>query len=191
MRATIFTIMALSVFSPARLFGQKLVDYRSLGRDVVIVGQLGVPLGTVVQVDATIVAGRTLASKDLMAEYLLKVTQVGSSSVSNAPNCRFQTHSWGEVKIAPDEFSLYELKKGKKTGSLSDSQVAELERGYVGRLYRLLVYEEGVYTGVYTGIPRDLPTDYPIWQDHSFGFSTHLVVLRIIEESGKPNKDAR
>ena len=183
MRATIFIIVALSTFAPVRLLAQKPVDHRALGRDVLIIGQLGVPLGTVVQVDATIVAGRTLGSKEFMAEYLLKVTKIGSNAVSNPPNCPFRTHSWAEVRIAPDEFSLYELKKGKKTGSLSDLQVAELERGYVGRVYRLLVYEEGVYTG----IPRDLPKDYPVRQDHSFGFRTHLIVLRIIEESGKPN----
>lgn len=183
MRATVFITLALCSFSPAQLLAQKPVDYRTLGSDVVILGQLGVPLGTVTQIDATIVAGRTISSKDFMAEYLLKVTKVGPNSVSNPPTCRFQTHSWAEVKLAPDEFSLYELKTGKKTGSLSEVQVAELQRGYVGRGYRLLVYEEGVYTG----IPRDLPKDYPMWQGHAFDFRTHLIVLRIIEESGKPN----
>jgi len=183
MRATIFIILAVSGFSSARLFAQKPLDHSALGKDVAIIGQSGVPLGTVVQIDATIVAGRSLGWKDLASEYLLKVSKVGSSSVSNPPTCQFRTHSWGEVKLAPDAFSLYEVKKGKKTGSLSDSQIAELERGYVGQAYLLVVYEEGVYSG----IPRDLPKDYPVWQDRPFGFRTHLIVLRIINESGKAN----
>ena len=187
MKATIIIITALSILAPVRLLAQKPVDYSALGSNVVIIGQLGVPLGTVVQVDATIVAGRTLEPKALMGEYLLKVTKVGSNLVPNPACCPFRTHSWAEVKLAPDEFSLYELKKGKKTGRLSDLQVAELERGYVGRAYRLLVYEEGVYTG----IPRDLPKDYPIWQDQPFGFRTHLIVLRIIEDPPEPNQSTQ
>jgi hypothetical protein len=184
MRTTIFILLASAAFLSSEVLAQKAVDYRELGKDVAIIGQLGVPLGTVVQIDATVVAGRSLGSKDLASEYLLKVLKVGSTSVSNVPACQFQTHSWADVKLAPDVFSLYELKKGKKTGSLSDSQIAELESGYVGQHFHLLVYEEGIYTGV----PRDLPKDYPIWQDRAFGFRTHLIVLRIMEDSGKPNQ---
>jgi len=183
MRTTSFILSALVASSSVRLSAQTNVDCHKLGKEVVIIGQLGVPLGTIVEIEATVVAGRFIQSKEFMGVYLLRVTKVGSNSVSKPPTCPFRTHSCAEVKLAPDEFSLYELKKGKKTGSLSDSQVAELERGYVGRAYRLLVYEEGVYTG----IPPDLPKDYPIWQGQSFGFRTHLIVLRIIEESGKPN----
>src|SRR2546422_10819540 len=85
MRATIFIILAVSGFSSARLFAQKPVDHSALGKDVAIIGQLGVPLGTVVQIDATIVAGRSLGWKDLASEYLLKVGKVGASAVSNLP----------------------------------------------------------------------------------------------------------
>jgi len=183
MRTTAFILFALVASSSVRLSAQTNVDCHKLGKEVVIIGQLGVPLGTVVKIDATVVAGRFIQSKEFMGEYLLKVTKVASNSVPNPPICQFQTHSWAEVKIASDVFSLYELKKGKKAGGLSDSQIAELERGYVGHAYRLLAYEEGVYSGV----PADLPAGYPIWQGHQFGFRTHLIVLRIIADSGKPN----
>jgi hypothetical protein len=141
------------------------------------------PLGTVVEINAVIVAGRSIEAKEFMGAYLLKVTKVASNTVPKPPNCEFQTYSWDDVKIANNHFSLYELKKGKKTGHLSDSQIAELERGYVGHSYRLLAYEEGVYSGV----PANLPEDYLIWQGHAFDFRTHLVVLRIIADAGKPN----
>ncbi len=163
---------------PAARLEPNTVDYRTLNGDTVIVGQLGVPLGTVVQVDATVVLGRSPKSnKDVHSEYLLKVSKVASSVLSDPPKCRFWSHSWDRVKLAPDVFSLYELKKGKKTGKLSDAQIAELEQGYVGQEYHLLVYEEGVFSG----IPNNLPKDYLSWQDRSFGFSTHLIVLRIVE----------
>jgi hypothetical protein len=91
-----FIIFALGASSTARLFAQTAADYRSLGKETVIIGQLGVALGTVVPVDATVVAGRSLGRKDLESE------------------C-------------------------------------------------------------------------PVWQDRSFGFGTHLIVLRIVEEPGRPN----
>ena len=183
MKTPILLALALSALSHTSMFAQNKVDYRDLGKDTVIVGQLGIPLGTVAQVDVTIIAGRALGTKADSSAYLLKVTKVGSNPVAKPPICQFRTHSWDRVQLACDTFSLYELKKGKKTGQLSDSQIRELENGYVGQTYRLLVYEQGYYSG----IPKDLPEDVAIWQDTSFAFSTHLIVLRILDDSQKPD----
>lgn len=169
------------MYSPQQQLAQTPVESKKLGKDFVIIGELGVPLGTVVEINATIVAGRTLGWKDIEIDYLLKVTRVGTNSISKPPTCEFYTHSWDDLKIARDEFSLYELKNGKKAENLSNKQVAELERGYVGRAYHLLVYEEGMFTG----IPEGLPKGYMVWQDRSFGFRSHLIVLRILEEPEK------
>jgi hypothetical protein len=65
------------------------------------------------------------------------------------------------------------MKMGKEAGELDSGQIAELQKGYVGREVRLAVYE----TGGYSGIPGNLPRDVGVWQDHRFGFSTWLVVL--------------
>jgi hypothetical protein len=164
--------------SHQQLSAQTLVDSHKLGKDFVITGDLGVPLGSIVEINATIIAGSSLGWKDLSSDYLLKVTKVGSNSVSNPPTCQFEIHSWDNVKIAPNVFALSELKNGKRADSLSSSQISELERGYVGKNYRLLVYEEGAFSGV----PKDLPEDYMVWQDRPFGFRSRLVVLRILDE---------
>jgi len=178
------TALILFATAAAGLDGETVVDYRSLNRDVKILGQLGVPLGKIVEIDATIVAGRSLHNKGDAGSYLLKVSKVGPKRRPDQPVCRFMTHSWTDVKIVSDEFSLYEMKTGRKTGSLSSSEVEKLEVGYVGRTYRLLVYEEGGFSG----IPADLPEDYPVWQDQGFGFETCLVVLRIIEPAQQPDQ---
>src|SRR5713101_5928561 len=99
MRTTTFIIFALVASSSVRMCAQTNVDCRKLGKDVVIIGRLGVPLGTVVEIDATIVAGRSLEPKEFMGAYLLKVTRVASNSIPNPPTCRFSTYSWDEVKI--------------------------------------------------------------------------------------------
>ena len=171
------TALILFATAAAGLCGETVVDYRSLNRDVKILGQLGVPLGQIVEIYAAIVAGRTLHNKEDEGSYLLKVSKVGPKLLPDQPVCCFMTHSWADVKIASDEFSLYKMKTGRKTGSLTSSEVEKLEMGYVGRTYRLLVYEEGRFSGM----PAGLPEDYPVWQDRGFGFDSYLVVLRIIE----------
>ncbi|PWU13388.1 MAG: hypothetical protein C5B50_19450 [Verrucomicrobia bacterium] len=173
-----FEIADASRFSVG-MIAQRRVDCRAFGRNIAVCGELRVPLGTVVQIEATIVSGSSLG-KSLQDAYLLKVNKVASNSLSHPPTCEFRTHSWGEVKLARDWFSLYELKKGRKAESIDSSQMPELERDYVGQTYRLLVYEEGEFSG----LPPDLPTNYPPWQDGPFRFQTHLVVLRIVEGLG-------
>jgi len=179
MKPFVFLFVALAIFLPERQLAQTRVESSRLGKDFVIIGELGVPLGTVTEIDASIVSGRSLGSKGLTSDYLLKVTKVGTNSIAKSPTCRFQTH---DVKIASDVFALYELKNGKKPGTLSNTQITELERGYVGRAFHLLAYEEGMFTGV----PQNLPADSVSWQDEAFGFRSHLIVLRVFEEPGKP-----
>jgi hypothetical protein len=183
MRAMIFMMLAITGLSSASLCAQKPMDHRALGKDVAIVGQLGVPLGTVVEIDATIIAGSSLGRKGLDSEYLLKVSKVGSKSVAQPPICQFHPSPFEKVNLARDDFSLHELKTGRKTGKLSAAQIEALQRGYVGKTYRLIVYEEGVFSGV----PANLPENYPVWADRGFGFRSYLMVLRIIPEPKKPN----
>jgi hypothetical protein len=92
MNSIILILLAVSVISSPRLLAQKSVDYRAFDEGTVVIGQLGVPLGTVVQIDATVVAGSSLRFKIFDGKYLLKVSKVGASSVSNPPTCFFRIH---------------------------------------------------------------------------------------------------
>lgn len=137
-----------------------------------VIGRLGLPLGTVTEIQAQIISGAALRRKRDSSSYLLKVTHVAGDKLENAPILRFSVPTF-RVKLANSNFDLYELKHGKKARSLDSAQIEKLEKGYVGKTVRLVVYEVG---GFY-GMPENLPKDIPGWQDVGFGFSTSLVAL--------------
>lgn len=136
-------------------------------------GQLGLPLGTATEIDAEIISGRSLRQKKYQSAYLLNVTHVAGKKLDKNITLEFYVPAFASVKIANHTFALYELKNGKRTGRLSSTQIDELEKGYVGKSVRLVVYESGGFTG----IPNNLPEDVPVWQDTSFHFSTSINVL--------------
>lgn len=138
-----------------------------------VVGLLGLPLGTATDIHATVIAGSELRLKRYDGIYLLRVTKVAGHPLGKPVNLEFAVPGFSNVRLACNAFDLYRLKTGKEAGQLDSKEIAELEKGYVGKERHLLVYE----TGEYSGIPRDLPQDAPVWQDHSFVFSTSLVVL--------------
>jgi hypothetical protein len=138
-----------------------------------VIGKLGLPLGTVVEIDAEITAGSDLRLKGYHSHYLLKVTHVDGKKMDSPPLLDFSVPGFASVKLANHTFSLYEMKHGTKAGSLNSSQVAELEKDYVGRAVRLLVYE----VGSFDGMPKNLPKDMRDRADFGFHFSTSLIAL--------------
>lgn len=136
-------------------------------------GHLGLPLGTATEIDAEIISGRSLRRKQYQSAYLLKVTHVAGKKLDDSITVKFYVPPFASVKIANNTFALYELKTGEKTGRLTSNQINELEKGYVGKTVRLVVYESGSFSG----IPDNLPDDVPVWQDTGFHFSTMLNVL--------------
>lgn len=138
-----------------------------------VVGKLGLPLGTATEIEAQIISGRELRRKAYRSSYLLKVTHVGGKELDNRPLLTFSVPAFVSVRLANHTFGLHELKTGKKAGTLNSTQIEKLEKGYVGKTVRLLVYE----VGRFHGIPSNLPNDFPVWQDSGFHFSTSLTVL--------------
>lgn len=149
-----------------------------------VVGNLGVPLGTAVEIEAQVVSGRSLRRKGYESLYLLKVLNVDGEDLNASPLMRFSSPGFAGVELANHAFALYELKHGAKAKSLDSAQIAELEKGYVGRTVRLVVYE----VGSFHGIPDQLPKDVPVWADFGFHFSTSLTVLN---ERGVESKTGR
>ncbi len=138
-----------------------------------VIGKLGVPLGTVTEIKAQIVAGDELRMKAYQGIYLLKVTHVAGVKLNKPPLLRFSVSPFVDVSVASDHFDLYEMKNGKKAGSLESEQIKELEKGYVGKTVRLVVCEYGSFHGQ----PDKLPKDYPTLPDVGFHFSTSLDVV--------------
>lgn len=135
-----------------------------------VIGLLGLPLGTVAEIRATVVKGPYKVDQ---GRYLLRVTEVNGKPLAGSPVLRFGVPPGGRVTLPADRFELHELKAGRKVGQLEGAQIAEDEKGYVGKQVRLIAYE----TGGYSGIPDHLPDDVPVWQDTNFFFSTSLLVV--------------
>ena len=138
-----------------------------------VIGALGIPLGTVAEIRASVVAGSETGTKQHDGSYLLRVTEVDGRPIAAAPVLEFSIRPFVQVKLANNDFGLYELKTGTKAGELDSVEIRKLQKGCVGKQVRLVVYE----TGGYSGIPSNLPKDVMAWSDRGFGFSTSLVVL--------------
>lgn len=152
-----------------------------------VVGSLGPPLGTVVEIDAEVVSGRSLRRKGFDSLYLLKVTRVDGKELHSHPLMQFSTAGSGTRELAEHTFALFEMKHGTKVKSLDSSQIAELEKGYVGRKVRLVVNE----VGSFHGIPKKLPKEVAIWADFGFHFSTSLIVLNKLDTNSKSGEPIR
>jgi hypothetical protein len=138
-----------------------------------VIGELGIPLGTCGDIQAKVIAGRDLRLKQYDGAYLLSVTHVGNKKMATPVHLRFGTAPGASVNLARDGFELHELKTGKKTGTLTDAKIRELEDGYVGKTMKLTVYE----VGEFSGMPRNFPDGRLPWADTGFHFSTSLVVI--------------
>ena len=138
-----------------------------------VIGKIGVPLGEVVWIEATVIAGRELRLKRYSGRYLLKVTSAKGKLLPEPQIMEFGVSGFSKVKNLPNEsFGLYKMRHGKKPKSLNSEQIKQLEQGYVGKKVALQVYE----TGVFSGIPKSLPEGM-VWQDTGYGFFSHLVVV--------------
>lgn len=147
-----------------------------------VIGRLGRPLGTVVEVEAEVVRGRDLRNKGDYGSYLLRVTSVDGADLPAPELLHFGLAPGSSARLAWEEFGLWRMKKGSDAGTLYPKDIDEIEQGYVGRHVRLLAYESGGYSGIPALNPRGEGAGVPIWQDHGFGFSTSLIVLREAEK---------
>jgi len=169
----IITIIACTLVARADDQAPKSISVESLDT-IPVIGMIGVPLGKVATVRATVVDGESLGMKASQGHYLLKITEVDGTKLNSEPIIRFSLAPGSEVQLASNNFELYELKTGKKAESLTDEQMVAFKKDYVGRSLLLQVYE----LGGFSGIPKNMPKEVMIWQDRGFGFRTYLRVLR-------------
>lgn len=153
-----------------------------------VVGNLGLPLGTTVEIEAEVVSGRSLQRKGYESLYLLKVMHVDGKELTTPAVMEFSS-KLAAIELPNNTFALYEAKHGTKVNSLDSSQIRDLEIGFIGKRVRLVVYE----VGSFDGIPNPLPPDVPLWADWGFQFSTSLIVLseRDAESTNRRTKVGR
>lgn len=138
-----------------------------------VLGQLGLPLGTVATIDAVVTSGDETRAKVYQGRYLLTVTHVNGKPLEKPPVMRFVVDRLSyTVNLPHDTKSLLAAKQNEGNPVANQK---EIEKEYVGKTHRLVVYEEGGYAG----IPDNLPKGVPLAGAAGFGFrfSTSLTVL--------------
>lgn len=135
-----------------------------------VIGDLGVPLGKVVEIQATIISGNQFNTMATHDRFLLQVNKVNDDELKTKPIMDFGAH-FG-VDLPGDVWSLAESKTGKKAAEVPRKEAEQFEKAYVGTTVKLVAYE----TGSFSGIPK-LPKEIDSWQDHSFCFSNSLAIL--------------
>ena len=137
-----------------------------------VVGSLGVPLGTIVKIRATVVA-LTSGSETHSARFLLQIDEIEGHPVSRPFNLSFFTEY--ETPSIPTSTAQEFLRKNGRPPTPRDSdQLAEIERQYANKSYQFVVYESGLFGGRPTG---ELPAHAYMHAGPPFTFMNSLRVI--------------
>ena len=162
------------------------VDWKDIGGSVEIVGRLGVPLGTVVSIEATVISGADLHYRDLRLSTMrfLRVDSVDGVPVENPPVMHFGVYPDPEsysVPIDPEEARIQSDRVKMKSP----------EHAPIGTKFTLFAFESGG-TPANPKSPRDeaafvfiqmLPDPDPHPKTY---FTTYLHVVAPKEEPNQP-----
>lgn len=150
---------------------RKTITFAEL-READVTGRLGVKLGTCVSVRAEVISGDSLRTKADSGRYLLRVLEVDGRTLAESELFSYSgAPGYSKMPTGPSELS--KLVRNKSARELSASEMALIEKGFVGTERRLVAYE----VGEFGGIPA-LPKGVPEWQDRGFGFATSLIVVQ-------------
>jgi hypothetical protein len=146
-----------------------------------VIGNLGVPLGTSVAIQAEIIDGRSLRTKSTVSIYLLRVTHIEGKKLERPKNMRFDvfplTFDFEKLTLASSHHGFNKLLDEINEKQLTPKKRAAQKDNYVGKIVKLAGYE----TGGYRGIPHKLPDGIPAWPDTGFHFSPQLIILKSLE----------
>ncbi len=199
----LYTAIAIALVLVGEVRGAKDQD-ETAAQDLIIgkatiVGLLGKPLGTPVEIVGTILdcpegeASGMKVSDSLRGRYRIRVEEIAGSFADPTFEMDFFVHRTVEANVAHDQRALDDLVKRMTTPGTrwkydesSDTNVEappmtrkeaeEFRASYVGSRHRLLVYETGAFDGAPRGLPReaeDFASNEP-----EFRFSVFLVVIR-------------
>lgn len=151
-----------------------------------IVGGLGITLGTVCEIEVTIIDGDALRVKELSGSFLMKVQSVNGVPLQKPWTTGFGHFSADQEETLPTgNFGLYKKEHGKPAKVLDSAEIELLKKGYVGSRHRLVVYESGGYEG----LPANMPRDVVRVAHFGFGFRTDVTILkRLPNARGKAAK---
>jgi hypothetical protein len=149
-----FVVIAVIVCIGCHHKGKQAVESISL-KDLnthPVIGELGIPMGEVATVRASVVDGNSTRMKEHQDEFLLRITSVNGKDLVTAPLMPF--------------------------ASAIGTEVEGIDSMWVGKSITLEAYEAGEFSGV----PEHLPDHWPIWAGGGYSLRTHLNILSWPEE---------
>jgi hypothetical protein len=139
--------------------------------------KLNIPFGTIAKLKVEIYDGDSVKMFAYQSRYLLKVNSVNGKVVRDTLLLKFIDES---KTLANDDDDLSTLTYCKIIDSLTDNQVYEMKKKYVGKKFTIMAYETGRFTGtpekyfdyepIVPGIPHFFAT-------RGFLFEHYLVIV--------------
>lgn len=140
----------------------------------VVLGDLGLPLGTPVEVEGFIVLAKNVRRVSLIDEYMLVIDTVNGRELDSTKTYSFWVESSTRSLMANTEMGLKMLLEGLAgEHDITREQANKLLLDYTKTRRKLLVFESAVYFGR----PLNLPATAPHTSAPAFGFETYLVVI--------------
>ncbi|MCP4784730.1 MAG: hypothetical protein GY903_03040 [Fuerstiella sp.] len=160
-------------------------------RDVEIIGALGVPLGKIVSIEATVVSNAEVRRK-VGGPFFLRVTAVDGKKLETAVDCEFwvpRSYIGRKVHVAPDAEGFRRLFGVKPGTVIRWDDYERIAPDYVGSNVKLSVFCRAMISGIaYSRYPP--PEWYPLGGGSSYKISETLVVHRQLDDVNEPDKQA-
>ena len=156
----------LQAGEPEKNDDHKTISVNDLS-ELKIIGKLGIPLGKLVEMRATIIEGE---GKMDSTRYFLKVTSIAGNPLKEPVVIRFC--SFPRSPFPTNCFELYEQKKKQKAGNITQEVRKALEKDYIGTEVQFLGFESGAFMGLPEGVPHP-----GTWQSPDFHFISELMIF--------------
>ena len=142
--------------------------------NAVIVGELGIPLGTVAEIEAVVV-NDSEKEEPMFGYFLLSVEKVNGTLLPKPKLLRFSAPFTEAMVFATHEDLRQRLLKSTATrGKVTETEVQTQVHKYVGTRLKLVAYERGRFDGA----PRHFPDGVIPFQGTVFGYESELVILK-------------
>ncbi len=139
-----------------------------------VIGELSVPLGTIVDLTAEVVSGNSLRWKYAEGRYLLRVIKVERHVLDHPVIMDFEHWSPDPCDLACDDAEFQDVVRRKLKEGATQADVNAFASHYVGRKYRLVGFESGGFSGVPDVKPGMIP-----YSGYAYGFHNKLVVMEV------------
>lgn len=164
-------LLLVAWLATAGLNARTVVSLAELqSKDTTVIGALGLPLGSIFEVEGTIVPARASLGLLYNSYYLLRVESVNGAALAKPVIMWFEVKD-PQIKMPASIPELAKQQLGRENAT--DEETDRLERAYVGTRYKVTVVENGKFDG----LPRNMPDYCSIWSAPPYGFTTYLVVI--------------